>query len=309
MAGRTGRGLRSLCLSRRRARRRPPARARRARALDRPLDRRQSARLSPARSRARRSGRGCPKRERWPSSRPRPPSATARRPRCVVAGPGSQALIQALARLAPHGAVGRLGPTYGGHAEAFARGRALAWSSGLPSTTSPAATSRSSSIPTIPTAGSHAAPTFSTCTSGSTGAAAAHRRRGFRRFRRRGESLRRSCRRRGAVVLRSFGKSYGLAGAAARLRHRLAGHRDRLRAALGPWPVSGPAIAIGARALADLDWTRGHGARASARKRRGSTRCCRSCGWRIVGGTRLFRLAAKADARHGVSTACSRAGF
>src|SRR5258708_5638994 len=38
----------------------------------------------------------------------------------VVAGPGSQALIQALARILPHGAVGALAPTYGGFAAAFA---------------------------------------------------------------------------------------------------------------------------------------------------------------------------------------------
>jgi cobalamin biosynthetic protein CobC len=38
----------------------------------------------------------------------------------VVAGPGSQALIQALARIIPRGAVGVLGPTYGGLKAAFA---------------------------------------------------------------------------------------------------------------------------------------------------------------------------------------------
>ena len=38
----------------------------------------------------------------------------------VVAGPGSQALIQALARIVPRGAVGVLGPTYGGFKAAFA---------------------------------------------------------------------------------------------------------------------------------------------------------------------------------------------
>src|ERR1700722_18988644 len=38
----------------------------------------------------------------------------------VVAGPGSQALIQALSRILPHGAVGALAPTYGGFASAFA---------------------------------------------------------------------------------------------------------------------------------------------------------------------------------------------
>src|SRR5208337_3956823 len=42
------------------------------------------------------------------------------RPEAVVAGPGTQALIQTLARLAPNGVVGTLGPTYRGHGEAFA---------------------------------------------------------------------------------------------------------------------------------------------------------------------------------------------
>ena len=57
-----------------------------------------------------------------------------------------------------------------------------------------------------------------------------------------------------AVVLRSFGKAYGLAGL--RLGFALASPDivPSLRAALGPWPVSGPAIAIGVRALADSDW-------------------------------------------------------
>src|SRR5580693_3460550 len=41
-------------------------------------------------------------------------------PACTVAGPGSQALIQALSRILPHGAVGALGPTYSGFASAFA---------------------------------------------------------------------------------------------------------------------------------------------------------------------------------------------
>ena len=55
----------------------------------------------------------------------------------------------------------------------------------------------------------------------------------------------------GAIVLRSFGKAYGLAGV--RLGFAVASMDDcaRVRAALGPWPVSGPAIEIGRRALAD----------------------------------------------------------
>ncbi len=51
-------------------------------------------------------------------------AAAARRygvtPEIVVAGPGTQALIQTLARIFSHGVAGVLGPTYGGHEEAFA---------------------------------------------------------------------------------------------------------------------------------------------------------------------------------------------
>lgn len=60
--------------------------------------------------------------------------------------------------------------------------------------------------------------------------------------------------REGLVVLRSFGKFFGLAGL--RLGFALAppSLAERLRAALGPWPVNGPAIAIGTQALADRNW-------------------------------------------------------
>lgn len=58
----------------------------------------------------------------------------------------------------------------------------------------------------------------------------------------------------GLVVLRSFGKFFGLAGI--RLGFALAppSLADPLRAALGPWPVNGPAIAIATQALADRNW-------------------------------------------------------
>ncbi len=99
----------------------------------------------------------------------------------------------------------------------------------------------------------------------------------------------------GAVVLRSFGKAYGLAGL--RLGFAIASPdiAGSLRAALGPWPVSGPAIAIGARALADSDWLEATRARLSKDKARLDS-LLDEAGWRILGGTRLFRLAAKADA-------------
>ena len=60
--------------------------------------------------------------------------------------------------------------------------------------------------------------------------------------------------RKGLLILRSFGKFYGLAG----LRLGAAiGHGDdiaRLRAMLGPWAVSTPALALGAAAIADQPW-------------------------------------------------------
>lgn len=72
----------------------------------------------------------------------------------------------------------------------------------------------------------------------------------------------------GLVVLRSFGKFFGLAGI--RLGFALAPPTlaDRLRVALGPWPVNGPAIAIGTQALRDrawIGWTRDRLKRDSAR--------------------------------------------
>src|SRR4029077_13886112 len=54
-----------------------------------------------------------------------------------------------------------------------------------------------------------------------------------------------------AVVLRSFGKTYGLAGV--RLAFAIAPLRfaQHLRKELGPWAVSGPALEIGRVALDD----------------------------------------------------------
>ena len=58
----------------------------------------------------------------------------------------------------------------------------------------------------------------------------------------------------GVIVLRSFGKAYGLAGL--RLGFALAspGRAALIRTALGPWAVSGPALHIGAMALQDTAW-------------------------------------------------------
>ncbi|MGH1573658.1 threonine-phosphate decarboxylase CobD [Methylobacterium sp. P31] len=94
----------------------------------------------------------------------------------------------------------------------------------------------------------------------------------------------------GLVVLRSFGKTYGLAGL--RLGFAVAdpGTAERIAEALGPWAVSGPALAIGRAALSDADW-RVEAARARAADAGRLDRLIARAGGRIVGGTSLFRTA------------------
>jgi cobalamin biosynthesis protein CobC len=93
----------------------------------------------------------------------------------------------------------------------------------------------------------------------------------------------------GLVVLRSFGKFYGLAGLRLGFALAAAPLAARLRATLGPWPVSGPALAAGEAGLADAAWAeemRETLARDAARLDRLLTRA----GLEVVGGTSLFRL-------------------
>jgi len=92
----------------------------------------------------------------------------------------------------------------------------------------------------------------------------------------------------GLVVLRSFGKFYGLAGL--RLGFALGAAADlaRLAAHAGPWAVSGPAIAAGSLALADRAWADG-ARRALATGAARLDRAAAARGWRLVGGTPLFR--------------------
>ncbi len=98
----------------------------------------------------------------------------------------------------------------------------------------------------------------------------------------------------GLIILRSFGKFFGLAGV--RLGW-LAGPADPIAALarrMGPWSVSGPALAIGARAEADRPWH-------EAQRRRLSAQAARldgvldKGGLSVVGGTCLFRLVQRRD--------------
>jgi cobalamin biosynthetic protein CobC len=99
----------------------------------------------------------------------------------------------------------------------------------------------------------------------------------------------------GLLVLRSFGKFYGLAGV--RLGFVLGSADDiaALDAMVGPWPISGAAIEIGRKALLDRDWADA----TRARLERDTLRLdgmAKVAGWKLVGGTPLFRLYDVGDA-------------
>ncbi|WP_100253372.1 threonine-phosphate decarboxylase CobD [Methylobacterium sp. UNC300MFChir4.1] len=94
----------------------------------------------------------------------------------------------------------------------------------------------------------------------------------------------------GTVVLRSFGKTYGLAGLRLGFAVAEPGTAARIAAALGPWAVSGPALAIGRAALSDAGW-RAEAARARAADAGRLDRMIARAGGRVVGGTCLFRTA------------------
>jgi cobalamin biosynthesis protein CobC len=97
------------------------------------------------------------------------------------------------------------------------------------------------------------------------------------------------------VVLRSFGKFYGLAGL--RLGFAIASPEiaQRIALALGPWPCSGPALTIGAAALRDREWA-GRTRIAIQQQARQLDDVLVNAGFTIVGGTGLFRLVRRSDA-------------
>jgi cobalamin biosynthetic protein CobC len=97
------------------------------------------------------------------------------------------------------------------------------------------------------------------------------------------------------IVLRSFGKFYGLAGLRLGFLVAEPALAAQVRQAIGDWPVAGPAIAAGLAAYADPAWaveTRRRLVEDAARL----DALLRAAGFEIVGGTSLFRLARAADA-------------
>lgn len=99
----------------------------------------------------------------------------------------------------------------------------------------------------------------------------------------------------GTLILKSFGKFWGLAGLRLGfvigdvvLIHRLA-------QMLGPWAVSGPALRVGCAALQDHDWADTTRARLAQDAKRLDTLMADK--GQLIGGTSLFRLYDVGDAQ------------
>ena len=111
----------------------------------------------------------------------------------------------------------------------------------------------------------------------------------------------------GLIVLRSFGKAYGLAGL--RLGFLIAEPdiAKRVEEALGPWPVSGISIQVAVSALSDVVWREKMTERLARTGERLDS-LLSSQGLEAVGGTSLFRLV-RHDNAPAIAAVLGRAGI
>lgn len=194
----------------------------------------------------------------------------------VLAAPGASALIARIPSLHPAARVTIPGPTYNEHARAFL---AAGWA-----ITDGPAEATVIVHPNNPDGRRHALPTtpltiidesFGDIAPETTHIAAATRP--------------------GTIILKSFGKFWGLAGL--RLGFAIGDPAliAKLAQTMGPWQVSGPALAIGAQALADTAWADATRYRLAADATRLDQMLARA-GATPLGGTPLFRLYDTEDA-------------
>jgi cobalamin biosynthetic protein CobC len=214
-------------------------------------------------------------------------------PALVAAAPGTQSLIHLLPRLLPNRNVVILGPTYGEHAAAWALAGSRVRTVGTLAAVSEADIAVVCN-PNNPD-GALQSPAALLGLADRLGAAGGLLIVDEAYADLEECSLAATLPRPGLALLRSFGKTYGLAGL--RLGFLLANAElvDRVREALGPWAVSGPAIAVAQGALADTAWRAATAARLAAQAAR-LDRLLQTAGCRVLGGTRLFRLVALGDA-------------
>ena len=111
----------------------------------------------------------------------------------------------------------------------------------------------------------------------------------------------------GLIVLRSFGKFFGLAGV--RLGVALAAEplATRIRDAVGPWAVPGPTLAVATRALRDDSWIVAARQQLAAAAASFDLRLS-SLGLPVVGGTPRYRLVRHTHATQ-IVNALGRAGL
>lgn len=98
------------------------------------------------------------------------------------------------------------------------------------------------------------------------------------------------------LIIRSFGKFFGLPGLRLGFIAGPPALTDSIVRRLGPWAVSGPALDIGRRALADAEWAAGTRQRLEAMRRKLDAVLAEG-GLTVVGGTDLFRLVETPAAR------------
>lgn len=205
----------------------------------------------------------------------------------VVASPGTQALIQWLPRLAEPGAVAIVGPTYGEHAASW---RGAGYTVHEVSELSGAAARHAVVVnPNNPDGRTHGRAALIAL------ADVCAARGGWLIVDESfadpdpGLSVVGATAERSIVVLRSFGKFYGLAGLRLGFAVAQPAIAARIAAALGPWAVSGPALFLGRRALADRAWA--DATRARLRHEAALLDAVLSAaGLPVIGGTALYRL-------------------
>lgn len=98
------------------------------------------------------------------------------------------------------------------------------------------------------------------------------------------------------LILRSFGKFYGLAGLRLGFAFGAPNQISKLAKMAGPWAISGAAIEIGQKALADHAWADQMRDQLAADAARADD-LAQAAGWQLTGGTTLFRLYDTGDAK------------
>lgn len=202
----------------------------------------------------------------------------------ILAAPGASSLIAKIPALAAPGRVHIPGPTYNEHAAAF---RAHGWEVDGAQAAPASPQARVIVHPNNPTGGWYSSDDLGaplTVIDESFADVAPDR------------SLTGHAGEPGVLVLKSFGKFWGLAGLRLGFAIGPGPLIARLSEALGPWPVSGPALAIGTAALDDWQWSAETRTRLNEDAARLDALMSRA-GAQVAGGTALFRLYRVADAQ------------